>query len=427
MPDAEAPLAPAEADRLLERLAGARGLALAVSGGPDSTALMRLAADWAARRAASPPIVVLTVDHGLRAASRAEAEAVAAAAAGLGLPHEILTWTGPKPSADIQAAARAARYALLAAAARRHGADRLVTAHTRDDQAETFLLALARGSGIYGLAAMPAERPLAAGLTLVRPFLDIPKARLVATLSAAGVGFVEDPSNADPRFRRVAWRRAMADLAALGLDRDRLAETAARMARAAAAVDAVVDRLFAAAASLHAAGFARIDAARLAAEPDEMRLRALARLLRHAGAAAHPPRAERLERLARDLAAGAGPDRRTLAGVTVERRGADLWFLREAGRADLAPIRLDPGAAGVFDRRWLASLAADAPGPVEVGPLGRAEARRLVAGRQGLPPPFALATAPAVRFRDHVALLPGLDIAAPPLSADAVRLERIGG
>ncbi|MBP0573748.1 hypothetical protein J8J40_24090, partial [Mycobacterium tuberculosis] len=119
--------------------------------------------------------------HGLRTAAREETAAVAAAAAALGLAADVLTWSGPKPTANLQAAARAARYRLLVDAARHRGCDALATAHTLDDQAETFLLALARGSGVYGLAAMPASRDLG-GLALVRPLLDTPKADLMAWL-----------------------------------------------------------------------------------------------------------------------------------------------------------------------------------------------------------------------------------------------------
>lgn len=315
-----APLSDAEARaRLLPLLsdpAAASGLLLAVSGGPDSVALMRLCAPLA--REAGARLSVATVDHGLRPGSAAEAETVARWAADAGLSHRILPWTGEKPDAGLQDAARAARYALLAACAREIGAGALVTAHHRDDQAETVLMRLAAGSGIAGLAGMRARADLD-GLVLARPFLDLPKARLVATCRERGWPFLEDPSNAAPRFVRARLRRIAPLLAAEGLDTARLARLARRAARADDALEAAA-----------AAAFARIrigeaplllDARLLRAEPEEIALRVLARALRAAGGGVGHDRLLRLEalwaRLAPALDAKA-PFRATLAGALVD-------------------------------------------------------------------------------------------------------------
>ncbi|MBN6823114.1 tRNA lysidine(34) synthetase TilS, partial [Methylobacterium organophilum] len=171
---------------------------LAVSGGPDSSALMHAAARL--RDATGASLRVATVDHGLRPESGAEAEAVGRAARALGLPHAILTWAGAKPGTGLQDAARRARYALLAAHAEAVGAGLVLTGHTRDDQAETVLIRLAAGSGPAGLAGMRAERDLGPGLALGRPFLHLPKASLVAWCAARGVAYARDPANGDPRF-----------------------------------------------------------------------------------------------------------------------------------------------------------------------------------------------------------------------------------
>ena len=254
MPAAETPVAPAEAAALFADLSEVPVLVLAVSGGPDSTALMWLAARWRAARKRGPKLVAVTVDHGLRAQSAAEARTVKRLAARLGLAHRTVRWRGEKPATGIAAAARHARYRLLAAAARRAGAHHVVTAHTRDDQAETVLFRLARGSGLAGLGAMARIAPLpvagwesdtnAAGrnaeLLLVRPFLAISKARLVATLRAAKIPFLHDPSNVDPRFTRARMRKVMPLLATEGLDAERLVLLARRAARAEAALAAAV-------------------------------------------------------------------------------------------------------------------------------------------------------------------------------------------
>jgi tRNA(Ile)-lysidine synthetase-like protein len=226
------------------------GAIVAVSGGPDSLALLYLLRRWQTIddevfRAATDgllnpmgddyalprtqPLVVATVDHRLRPESATEAAHVAEVARAWGYPHVTLVWDGPKPTAGIQAAARDARYRLLAGAAREHGFAAVVTAHTLDDQAETVLMRLARGSGPKGLGGMVKEGALLRGLDLRRPLLDIPRARLLATLRAADVPWIDDPSNADPRFLRPRLRRIMPPLAAEGLDARRLAAFAARM------------------------------------------------------------------------------------------------------------------------------------------------------------------------------------------------------
>ena len=223
-------------------LEAAPALLLAVSGGPDSMALMLLVARWAQSLAAAPALHVATVDHGLRPASAAEAALAAAAAARLGLPHATLRWIGEKPATRIQERARAARYALLAAHAERIGAAKILTAHHADDQAETVLMRLVRGSGIGGLAGMRRETRLSPGITLVRPLLDVPKAELVALCHAGGIEIVDDPSNRDPAYARVRLRGEAAALARLGLDHTALLRLARRAARAEDALEAEAAR-----------------------------------------------------------------------------------------------------------------------------------------------------------------------------------------
>jgi tRNA(Ile)-lysidine synthase len=243
------PISSAEAAGLFADLAVCPVLVLAVSGGPDSTALLLMAARWRAGLTRAPRLVAVTVDHGLRPGSAKEAAAVKRLADRLGVAHRTVRWTGKKPSTGIQAAARTARYRLLMAAAKKSGARHILTAHTLDDQAETIVFRLARGSGLAGLAGMARVTPLSAilpsfsghdGAMLVRPFLEIPKARLVATLQAASVRFAEDPSNRDPRFARARLRKIMPLLAAEGLDAARLAHLARRVGRAEAALEEAV-------------------------------------------------------------------------------------------------------------------------------------------------------------------------------------------
>jgi tRNA(Ile)-lysidine synthase len=290
------PVSAAEAKSLFDPLASLPALVLAVSGGPDSTALMLLAAHWARSRKRKPKVVAVTVDHGLRPESKREALAVKRLARVLGIAHRTLRWTGKKPATGLQEAARLARYRLLAEAARRVGAGAILTAHTSDDQAETVLLRLARGSGITGLGGMQRRTRLAplfahpyprrgefdrgqtGALMLVRPLLDIPKSRLLATLATAKVPFAKDPSNEDPRFTRVRIRNLMPPLAQEGLTAERLRLLAQRLRRADQAIETAVDA--AVVGFLPPQGRALVmDAIEFAGLPDEIRLRVLGRML----------------------------------------------------------------------------------------------------------------------------------------------------
>lgn len=284
-----------EAAALFAGLAGETRLLVAVSGGPDSVALLSLLHDWS-QQPGRPALHAATVDHGLRETSSNEAEAVGALCSGLKIPHVILRWAGPKPATGIQRRAREARYALLAAHAEALGGAVLVTAHTLDDQAETMLMRMARGSGPSGLAGMRA-RVRKDGTVLARPLLAVPKARLIATVEARGLSYIRDPSNADPRFGRARWRTLMPMLADEGLTAERLAVLAVRLARMDAAMEHQVARLLP--SLMIAGGEAGVTQLRFGALvdlPEETALRVVAEALAVApGTSAELSRLERLE------------------------------------------------------------------------------------------------------------------------------------
>jgi tRNA(Ile)-lysidine synthase len=291
--DDKSPISARQAKGLFADWKSAPALVLAVSGGPDSIALMWLAARWRRALSRGPRLLAVTVDHGLRDQSAREARDVKRLAAALGLPHRTVRWSGAKPKSGVPAAARAARYRLLGAIARRNGAGHVLTAHTRDDQAETLLMRLVRGSGITGLAAMARESERE-GVRIARPFLNISKSQLVATLEKAKVGFADDPTNRDTSFTRPRIRAVIQGLAAEGGDARNLARLASRLARANAAIEVLADgaaRYLAlrdralvssppSGARLPAATF---DAAAFAALPEEIRLRLLLRAIDRLG------------------------------------------------------------------------------------------------------------------------------------------------
>ena len=345
----DAALDDAEAFALLDTVTAPRsdatGLLLAVSGGPDSMALLHLAARW--QDAASqdcPPLFAATVDHGLRQGSAEEAETVGRWCISRGVPHAVLRWTGPKPATGIQDAAREARYALLVTHAKAVGASHLATAHHADDQAETVLMRLTRGSGLKGLAGMANSR-MRDGVRHVRPFLGVSKSRLVKTIEAAGQPSFDDPSNANPRFGRVRLRMAMSALAAEGLTPGRLNELARRAARADAALDAAARDAFSRLAKPSMAGDGLLLAPAVFDTPEEIVLRVL--LLALEGQA--PVRLERVERLAAALIAAKRsgmPLRRSIAGSVVSLDSLGQVTIKgEKVRRRGAALRRDPSSS----------------------------------------------------------------------------------
>jgi tRNA(Ile)-lysidine synthase len=331
----------AEAAALFGGLENLPGLVLAVSGGADSTALLVIAARWAKalkrRRKHAPKLLAVTVDHRLRPEAKREAAAVARLARRLGIAHRTLAWRGAKPKTAVQETARVARYRLLAEAAIRAGCDHILTAHTLDDQAETVLFRLARGSGLTGLAGMAhaSAVPIGGGtaIFLVRPLLPVSKARLLATLKDTGVEHSEDPSNHDPRFTRPRLRTLMPQLAREGLDARCLARLAARMRRAEATVEFAVG---AAGAALAPGPWREGGPIILASEPfgdlpGEVGLRLLGRAVAHAGDEG-PVELGKLEGLYAALSTAQAPLRRTLAGAQVTLRGGRLVIERAPPR-----------------------------------------------------------------------------------------------
>ncbi len=268
-------------------------IGLAVSGGGDSMALLHLAAGWAV----GPDVAlhVASVDHGLRAEAAAEAQLVARAAARLDLPHDTLTWSGWDGQGNLQDAARRARRGLIESWAAGRGIAHVLTGHTADDQAETVLMRLARGSGVDGLAGM-AESEMH-GCTWLRPLLGLRRAALRDWLRDRGVDWVDDPSNDDARFDRVRARAMLATLGDLGLTVDRLTETARHMRAARQVLDAAAADL-AARAVTQDRGDLLIDRATLDAAPRDTRLRLLARALVWVSGNPYRPRFAALEALA---------------------------------------------------------------------------------------------------------------------------------
>jgi tRNA(Ile)-lysidine synthase len=305
-------------------MAGHEGaIAVAVSGGGDSLALMHLLAAFA-KATKRPAPIVLTVDHGLRKSSVADAKQVSAWAKAAGLKAHVLAWRGQKPKTGLEAAAREARYRLMGAWLVKHRIAALLVGHTQDDQAETFLLRLARGSGLDGLSAMQARAPWPLpefeSLAVHRPLLGATRDELRAYLKSRKQPWLDDPMNDDSAFDRVKIRKALGALADAGLSSARIAAAAAHLGRARAALETVTQAVLVRALKPARDGVL-LDPAVLAAAPREVGLRALAAVLMAVSGQAYRPRFEALERLLGAIASGALGAGATLHGCHIRPMG----------------------------------------------------------------------------------------------------------
>ena len=374
-------------------------------------ALLVLARRWAA--GAGIRLAALTVDHGLRAEAAAEASRVAEWCAARRIEHRTLEWRGDKPSAAIQQAARAARYELMVRWCRDHGFVHLLLAHHLGDQAETLLMRMQRGSGVAGLAGMPAVA-LRDGVRVVRPLLAIPRDRLLATLEAVGQDWLEDPSNHDWRFARVRIRHTAAQLAERGVGAGDIGRVAVALGRVRAARERELADLAGRAVAIFPEGYAEVDgeAFRQAAPVPARRL--LSTVLRTVGGRPYEPRSRRLERLAAALETGRPARRHTLGGCLVEPAGNGFRVCREP-RAIRAVQKLGSCAAFRWDRRF--DVAVSAAGAVahrsaQIGALGEAgwQAIAETAGAPSLrlPPASVLFGLPALWADGQVADVPSI-------------------
>ena len=402
--------------RLFERFATYDDVFLAVSGGPDSVALMHLAAAW--RDHCRPPcrLHVLTVDHGLRPEAAGEAQAVAVAAHALGLPADVLTWAGPRPQSKVQESAREIRYRLLLARAEPTGTRAaLVTAHHREDLAETVLMRLARGAGIDGLSAM---RPMTCrgGVDILRPLLALTKATLAKVVADAGATSVEDPSNRNLDFERVRLRAAHAARVELNLTDEALALTAERAARARVALEGLTDQRLQ--PCRHSPILLNCGVFEWPWQPgtipDDTAVRILMRVLPAVGGAVDRVRLLRVERLWQGMQRK-GFTGATLGNCVLTPGQTAPWFIyREPARGALPRATLSASAPLIWDNRFEIRAAPEV-GATEwsVRAFTRRDLKMLdcEAATQNLPFPLpALEATPVVEDVDGLLSIPALNV-----------------
>lgn len=384
---------------LFALLAGHRKVGLAVSGGPDSLALLVLYAAWR-EQGGAPAAIVYTLDHGLRPEAAQEAELVRRIAVERGFDARVLKWEGPKPASGVPAAARAARYRLIGAAMVEDGASILVTAHHLDDQAETVLMRLAHGSGARGLGAM---RPVAdvEGVSVARPLLGVPKAKLRAIVLGHGLAPVDDPTNRDFNYERARWRAIGPGLEQAGLTPERLAQFAQRMQRLDQLATQIADDIWRADVAIDDFGVVHIPANVFAKMPQEAGLRVLWRALRHASGGQRGELAA-VEALYDKITRGTADAAVTLMGAVVAPGPERVMVYREAGRGGLPEVQAGAGGATIWDGRFLVQ----APFDVVLGPAEAMTRQRFVE-LTGSPPvvPVAALRAAALVTDGHERVL----------------------
>ena len=316
---AHKPLSPDEFSKIMDGFAaplkGAKAIAVAVSGGPDSMALAKLLSVWAGKKI---KVHVVSVDHGLRKESAAEAKMVAKTADGWGVSHATLTWAGRKPKTRLMEAAREARYQLIGDYCRKTKIKHLFLAHHQDDQAETFLFRLAKGSGLDGLSGIrPVQKK--AELLLLRPLLSVPKEVLVATCKFYKLPFARDPSNAKKQYARPRLRNARSILEEEGLSSKRLATTAARVERARKSLNDISDKSFKKNAIINDTNRIVLKSV-IMKEPEEIGLRVVIKSIEKLRPdLAYRPRMEKIEDLFADLRDVKPFRKRTLGGLVFAR------------------------------------------------------------------------------------------------------------
>lgn len=350
-------------------------IAIAVSGGADSMALCLLAQTWAEKYNAR--ITAITIDHGLRPEAATEAERVHQWLAARQIAHHVLKWNPGNKSSNVQARAREARYELLDRFCHAQNILHLLTAHHLDDQAETFLLRLSRGSGLAGLSAMKAVSYLPHA-RLLRPLLPFPKPRLIATLQRHEQEWIEDPSNRNDQFARIRLREDRDLFEKHGLTAERLADTAAHLSRAQQAIDTMIHKAGARLVRIDPTGYAGIDFLEFKNLDDETGLRLLDRTLSCIGGQYYGARWENLSALHTALTHDPIFRPRTLSGCLIERQDGRILIQREFGTImDELPIT---GETLFWDNRFRFQPPAPLPdGNYVLKPLGEAGWAKLAA------------------------------------------------
>ncbi len=396
----------------LENFTPSPTVAVAVSGGCDSLCLTLLLNDWVQQH--NGKVIALTVDHQLRTESSAEALQVGTWLKQKNIEHHILPWTGTKPLNGIQAAARDARYKLMGDWCAQHQIAHLCVAHNANDQVETLLFRLCRGSGLDGLAGMSAvvNTPQ---VCILRPLLNFARDRIQATLQTYGQEWIEDPSNVDPTHTRPRLRRILSELESEGLTTQRLLQTAKKLGKSRAALEKITNGILDEAFAMYPEGYGFLNHAILKDAPEDVALRILSAALMTTGGKVYPPRSQYLERLLGTLQHNTDFHALTCWGCYIMPWQGQILFMRETSNIK-DEIQSNKSLNALWDNRFTI-VAEGAPGLVlkKLGGEGWKQLKTgaLLESKLNLPDQF-YPTLPALWKNDHVLAVPHLHFYEKP-------------
>ncbi len=320
-------------------------IAIATSGGADSMALLLLAKAWA--NAQGGKIIAITVNHNLRTEAEEEALQVASWCKKLGIEHKILHWEHTeKPISSIQTKAREARYLLLTGYCRDNNILHLLTAHHLDDQIETMFFRLARGSKLSGLSAMPAQT-IIAGVRLLRPFLQIPKSRLIATLQINEQKWVEDPSNQNSKYERVHIRKQLVELDDDKSLKYRINNVINKLGKFRNILENSIASELTNAVKIYPMGYAFIDLDKNISE------QSLTAIIQTINGEEHPPRSEKITNLYRSIYSDKPKSKHSLAGLIFEVIDKNKMLIYREIQAIEKPAQIIANTKILWDKRFL--------------------------------------------------------------------------
>jgi len=371
-----------KSDELFAPMAGKNRIALAVSGGVDSLALMILVRSWLdnlGNKKSGPKVFIYCVDHGLRSQSAMECNGVKALAKDFGFEHQTLVWQGKKPTTGVQAAARMARYRLIGEQMELDGVEILLTGHHVDDQAETIMMRLAHGSGLSGLRGMESFSEVF-GVKIFRPLLALLREELSDIVEQAGLDAFNDPSNDDLKYERVRWRKLLAGMKDSGLNAANLSRFAHRMDRADRALDHFSSEQYKNNVEQDQFGVQMISHEQLISQPDEIAIRLLGKMIYRGSGGRSTGELSQLEDLLKKLSdpgfsgvviGGCGvalkhekivvfreTGRLTAGRLIADRVAADRL---ESGRMETEEILLNPGQKTLWDQRFIVENTSQNP------------------------------------------------------------------
>ena len=383
-------------------------LAVGVSGGSDSMALCFLVSRWV--KANCGKVLALTVDHGLRVESSDEAKTVGLWMEKLGIEHKILPWVGDKPKSAIHETARQARYELLSEECKSRSIKHLLVAHTQDDQAETVIMRLCKGSGPDGLAGIPASRNIN-NIRLIRPLLGVSREALIATCRGAQLSWVDDKSNYSDVFTRARIRKIIKLLEPEGLTRETLAATATRCASQKILSEYLVSDFINKHVSVYPEGWCKVSVAGLLEAPRELLVKVIGQLAMSIGGNERLPKLYKLE-IAADRILSGVRKMWTLGGCLFFIRKGELYVCREE-IAVASPIEIRPGEEILWDARFRISLSADVYRSLQLKALGQGKAIEIkrdanLTKRLAAIPRFALYTMPSLWDGEKLVHLQGV-------------------